>query len=178
MLPRVGNLSATTRPLIQVWPWPRDAHGTGRCRSISFRRSTASPSPCTIPRSATRKPTRQGRARGAGVRGAAAGLRNVPAGMALDPRTIGLRERSICGGASAYERDLQARFLTPSPTYRRRRSDFTLKNQLFFDGSSSSKSPISLLPSDQEVFVLRTRLTLTRRLAGLPSWLHVTPWGR
>jgi iron complex outermembrane receptor protein len=174
--PVLGNLSAGNQPLIQVWPWPRDAHG----QPLPLNQFTKVRG---IPQSLysylvahpQADPTGLLRAQRPGGPLPVSGY--VPAGMALDPRTVGYGTLDL-RRASAYERDLRARFLTAfvdlidddDP-------NFTLKNQLFFDGMQQFKVSNQPFAVDQQVFVLEDKLTLTRRLTRLPSWLHVNTLG-
>jgi outer membrane receptor protein involved in Fe transport len=170
--PVLGNLSANNQPLIQVWAWPRDAKGN----PLPLNQFPKVPG---IPRSlynyliANPAADPTGLLRGLGPGGPLPVSGYVPVGMALDPRTVGFDTLDLRRGA-AYERDLRAEFLTAfADLIDDDDPDFTMKNQMFFDGMRQYKVSNQPYAVDQEVYVCEDKFTLTRRLSGLPSWLKI-----
>jgi hypothetical protein len=97
----------------------------------------------------------------------------VPAGMPLDPSTVHYTTLDPRHSA-AYERNSNARFLTAyADLVRDADPDFTIRNQLFFDSMDQYKLSDQPLWQVQDVHVLEDKLTLTRRIGGLPDWLAV-----
>jgi iron complex outermembrane receptor protein len=170
--PVLGGLSANNQPLIQVWAWPRDANGNplplnqfpkvqGIPQSL-YNYLVAHPAA---------DPTGVLRAQGPGGPLPSSGY--VPIGMVLDPRTVGFGTLDFARGA-AYERDLRAQFLTAFvDLIDDEDPNFTMKNQMFFDGMRQYKVSNQPYAVDQSVLVCEDKFTVTRRLPGLPDWLKV-----
>jgi iron complex outermembrane recepter protein len=166
-----GNLSAGNQPLIQYFAWPRDAAG----QPLPIEQF---PRVAGIPQSMydylvahpEADPTGALRAQGPGGPQPISG--HVPVGMFLDPRTTGfdtLDERR----ATAFERELEARFLTLfCDLVYDTNPDFTIANQLFYDRMDQFKASDQPFAQDQRVYVIEDRLTATRRLARLPAGVH------
>lgn len=167
-----GNLSLDNQPLLQTWSWPVDAAG----RPLPLDQI---PQVRGIPRAMydyllahpEADPTGLLRAQGPGGPLPQSGA--VPIGMVLDPRTVGFDTLDL-HRAPAFEKDLKAKFLTlfidlVYDTH----PDFTLKNQLFFDGMDQYKNSNQPFVQEQDVYVVEDKFTLTRRLQGLPAWLSV-----
>ncbi len=55
--------------------------------------------------------------------------------------------------------------------------DFTIKNQLFFDRMDQFKHSNQPFAQLQEVYVIEDKLTATKRLTDLPSWVRVNTLG-
>ena len=170
--PVLGNLSATNQPLIQVWAWPRDAKGN----PLPLNQFPKVPG---IPQSLynylvanpAADPTGLLRAQGPGGPLPTSGY--VPAGFALDPRTVGYGTIDL-QRAGAYERDQRAEFLTAFlDLIDDDNPDFTMKNQMFFDGMRQYVVSNQPYADVQDVYVCEDKFTLTRRLSGLPSWIKV-----
>ena len=169
--PVQGGLSVNNQPLLQTWAWPRDSNGVplpiSQFPTISgiplslFNYLNANPSA---------DPTGLLRAQGVGGPQPASG--HVPIGMALDPRSVGYGTLNF-QRAAAFERELQAEFLTvfvdliwdANP-------DFTVKNQLFFDGMDQYKTSNQPFSTTQTVFVWEDKFTVSKRLSN-SSWLSV-----
>ncbi len=97
----------------------------------------------------------------------------VPIGMALDPRTIDYSTLDL-RRASAFERDLEASFLTAFfDLVYDSDPNFTVRNQLFFDSMDQYKVSNQPFAQDQQVYVWEDKLTVTHRLSRLPSWLRL-----
>jgi iron complex outermembrane receptor protein len=169
--PVQGDLAAGNQPLIQYFAWPRDAQG----RPLPIDQFPRLPG---IPQSLydyleahpDADPTGALRAAGPGGPQPVSGY--VPVGMFLDPRTTGF-DTLDPRRASAFERDLEARFLTlfcdliydDDP-------DFTVTNQLFYDRMDQHKASNQPFAQEQRVHVIEGRLTLMRRLNRLPPHIR------
>jgi outer membrane receptor protein involved in Fe transport len=163
-----GNLSAANQPLIQYFAWPRDAEG----RPLPVDQF---PQVAGIPQSLydylvahpEADPTGMLRAQGPGGPQPMSG--HVPLGMFLDPRTTGF-DTLDTRRATAFERDLEARFVTLfADLIYDSNPDFTVANQLFYDRMDQYKASDQPFAQDQTVYVFEDRLTVTRRLGRLPS---------
>jgi outer membrane receptor protein involved in Fe transport len=170
--PVLGALLPTNQPLIQAWAWPRDANG----KPLPLGQFPKVPG---IPLSMynyllahpAADPTGLLRAQGPGGPLPLSGY--VPVGMVLDPSTVQFGTLDL-RRAAAYERDLRAQFLTAfADLIADDDPNFTLKNQLFFDGMKQFKVSNQPYASDQEVYVAEDKFTLTRRLSELPSWIRI-----
>ena len=170
--PVLGNLSANNQPLIQVWAWPRDAKGN----PLPLNQFPKVPGiPQTLYNYLVANPAADptGLLRAQGPGGPLPTSGSVPIGYALDPRTVGFDTLDL-RHAGAYERDLRAEFLTAfADLIDDDDPDFTMKNQMFFDGMRQYKVSNQPFAVEQEVFVGEDKFTLTRRFSGLPSWLKV-----
>ena len=92
--------------------------------------------------------------------------------MFLDPRTTGF-DTLDPRRASAFERELEARFLTLfCDLIYDSNPDFTVANQLFYDRMDQHKASDQPFAQEQSVYVIEDRLTLTRRLNRLPSGIR------
>ena len=170
--PVLGNLSANNQPLIQVWAWPRDAKGN----PLPLNQFPKVPGiPQTLYNYLVANPAADptGLLRAQGPGGPLPTSGSVPIGYALDPRTVGFDTLDL-QRAGAYERDLRAEFLTAfADLIDDDDPDFTMKNQMFFDGMRQYKVSNQPYAVEQEVYVCEDKFTLTHRLSGLPSWLKV-----
>jgi iron complex outermembrane receptor protein len=154
--PVQGNLGAGNQPLIQYFAWPRDAAG----RPLPLDQF---PRVAGIPQSLydyllahpEADPTGALRAQGPGGPQPISGY--VPVGMFLDPRTTGF-DTLDPRRATAFERDLEARFLTlfcdliydSDP-------DFTVANQLFYDRMDQHKASDQPFAQEQSVIDAQPR---------------------
>ena len=166
-----GNLSAGNQPLIQYFAWPSDAEG----RPLPLEQF---PRVAGIPQALydylvahpEADPTGALRAQGPGGPQPISG--QVPLGMFLDPRTVGF-DNLDARRATAFERDLEARFVTAfCDLVYDSDPDFTIANQLFYDRMDQHKASDQPFAQEQTVYVLEDRLTLTRKLNRLPSALQ------
>jgi outer membrane receptor for monomeric catechols len=167
-----GTLSMGNQPLLQTWAWPRDAHG----RPLPLDQFPVVPG---IPRQlydylqAHPEVDPTGALRAQGVGGPLPLSGSVPIGMALDPRTVGY-DALDWHRAAAFEKDLQARFVTVFlDLVNDADPDFTLKNQLFYDRMIQYKNSNQPFVQEQDVYVMEDKFTITRRLEDLPSWLSI-----
>ena len=170
--PVAGRLSANNQPLIQAWSWPRDAHGNPLPLN-QFPKVAGIPATLYSYLVAHPQDDPTGLLRAQGPGGPPPMSGSVPIGMALDPRTVGFGTLDL-RHAAAYERDLQAEFLTVFADFIDDSDpNFTMKNQLFFDGMRQFKISNQPYAVDQHVYVVEDKFTLTRRLSDLPSWVSV-----
>ena len=167
-----GPLTANNQPLLQTWAWPRDAQG----KPLPLGQF---PKVAGIPQSmynylvAHPEADPTGLLRAQGIGGPLPVSGSVPVGMVLDPRTVGYDTLDL-SHAAAFERDLKAQFLTLfidlvddiDP-------NFTVKNQLFFDGMDQHKSSNQPFSQKQKVYVWEDKVTLSKRFTSLPQWLRV-----
>ena len=174
--PAVGLLSTGNQPLMQYWDWPTDA--TGQPLPIGQFPVTAG-----IPQSmydylvAHPEADPTGALRAQGVGGPLPRSGYVPIGLVLDPRTVGYDTLDL-RRAAAYEKELRAEFVTVFfDLVHDSNPDFTVKNQLFFDRMDQFKHSNQPFGQLQDVYVIEDKLTVTKRLAGLPSWLRVNSLG-
>jgi outer membrane receptor protein involved in Fe transport len=170
--PVLGQLSANNQPLIQVWAWPRDAHGNPLPLN-QFPKVTGIPSTMYAYLVAHPQADPTGLLRAQGPGGPLPMSGSVPIGMVLDPSTVGFGTLDL-RRAAAYERDLQAKFLTAfADLIDDEDPNFTMKNQMFFDGMWQFKTSNQPYAVDQQVYVVEDKFTLTRRLTGLPPWVKI-----
>jgi len=163
-----GNLAAGNQPLIQYFAWPRDAEGRPLPLD-QFPRIAGIPQSLYDYLVAHPEADPTGALHAAGPGGPQPVSGYVPVGMFLDPRTTGF-DTLDTRRATAFERDLEARFLTlycdliydSDP-------DFTLTNQLFYDRMDQHKASDQPFAQQQNVYVIEDRLTLTRKLNRLPA---------
>ena len=167
-----GNLSVDNQPLMQTWAWPVDAAG----RPLPIDQF---PVVRGIPQNlynylvAHPEADPTGLLRAQGVGGPAPQSGAVPIGMALDPRTVGFDTLDL-HRAAAFEKDLKAKFLTTFvDLIYDTDPDFTLKNQLFFDGMDQYKNSNQPFVQEQDVYVVEDKLTVTRRIDDLPQWARI-----
>jgi iron complex outermembrane recepter protein len=167
-----GTLSTGNQPLIQYFDWPKDANG----KPLPIDQF---PHVKGIPKSfydylvahPEADPTGVLRAQGPGGPVPISG--HVPIGMALDPRTIGYGTLDL-HRAAAFERDLEAQFLTAFvDLVYDTDPNFTVRNQLFFDSMDQYKVSNQPFAQQQYVYVWEDKLTVTRRISRLPSWLRM-----
>jgi iron complex outermembrane receptor protein len=166
--PVQGNLSAGNQPLIQNFAWPRDAQGRPLPLD-QFPRIAGIPQSLYDYLVAHPEADPTGALRAAGPGGPQPISGHVPVGMFLDPRTTGF-DTLDPRRATAFERDLEARFLTlfcdliydSDP-------DFTVANQLFYDRMDQHKASDQPFAQQQSVYVIEDRVTMTRRLNRLPK---------
>lgn len=169
--PVQGMLSTNNQPLLQTWNWPLDSNG----KPVPLNQF---PKVGGIPQSLYDylllhpQSDPSGLLRAQGVGGPRPQSGYVPAGMALDPSTIGFTTLDL-HRAAAFERELQANFLTLfADLVYDEDPDFTVKNQLFFDGMDQYKASNQPFSTTQTVFVIEDKFTITRRMHSLPSWLR------
>ena len=178
-----GNVSASNQPLSQRWVWPTDANG-------NFYELGAFPVVAGIPQSlydylvagcggvtgtsaTCADPSGLMRAQGVGGPLPQSGF--VPAGFALDPRTVGYRTVDYRANPTL-ERDQDADILLGYvDLVYDENPDFTMKNQLFFDGMDQHKIGEQPFAEYQKIFGVEEKFTVTRRIpdAWLPAWLRV-----
>jgi outer membrane receptor protein involved in Fe transport len=182
-----GNISAANQPLSQRWSWPTDANGNyyelgqfpvvaGIPQSMydylvsSCGGPTATSASCADP---------TGLLRAQGVGGPTPQSGYVPAGFALDPRTVGYRTVNYRANPTL-ERDQSADILLAYvDLVYDANPDFTVKNQIFFDGMDQHKIGEQPFAEYQEIYGLEEKFTVTRRIPDewLPSWLRVNSLG-
>ena len=170
--PVQGKLSAGNQPLIQYFDWPRDASG----KPLPLDQF---PKVKGIPRSlydylvAHPEADPSGALRAQGVGGPKPVSGYVPAGMALDPRTVGYDTLDL-HRATAFERELQAQLFTAYfDLLYDTDPDFTVRNQLFYDSMDQYKVSNQPVSQKQWIYVWEDKLTVTKRLSTLPSWLRL-----
>lgn len=168
-----GTLSAGNQPLIQRWAWPTDSKGNYIQRIDQFPKVPGIPQ--TMYDYLLQHPEADpgGYLVKQGVGGPVPISGQVPIGMVLDPRTTKYGTMDL-RRAAAYERELKAQFLTAyADMIYDLNSDFTLKNQLFFDSINQYK--VSEQPGccSDDTRILEDKVTMTRRLSALPVWLRV-----
>lgn len=170
--PVAGELTLNNQPLQQVFKWPTDAAG----RPLALAQFPKVPGiPQTLYNYLQANPAADpsGLLRAQGVGGPIPISGSVPAGMALDPRTVRAKTLDPRRGA-AFEKDVKAEFLTTfADLVYDEDPDFTVKNQLFFDGMNQYKNSNQPFSQVQHVYVIEDKFTLTRRLETLPSWLRI-----
>jgi iron complex outermembrane receptor protein len=162
-----GALSAGNQPLIQYFAWPRDAQGQPLPLD-QFPRVAGIPQSMYdyLVAHPEADPTGALRAQGPGGPQPISGY--VPVGMFLDPRTTGF-DTLDPRRATAFERDLEARFVTLyCDLIHDSNPDFTIANQLFYDRMDQHKASDQPFAQAQSVHVIENRLTLTGRLTSLP----------
>lgn len=167
-----GQISASNQPLIQTWSWPRDANG----RPLPLDQfPQVHGIPQTMYDYLTQHPEADpaGVLRAQGVGGPVPQSGQVPIGMLLDPRTVG-HGTLDWHRAAAFERDLQAEFITLFlDLIHDSNPNFTVKNQLFLDSMHQYKNSLQPFVQEQDVRVVENKLTVTRRLERLPAWLAI-----
>lgn len=170
--PVVGKLSNNNQPLQQVFDWPTDS--TGRPLTIDqFPKTPGIPQSMYDYLQAHPEADPTGLLRAQGVGGPLPISGAVPVGMVLDPRTVTINPYNPRRSA-AFEKDLKAEFLTLFADFVYDEDpDFTIKNQLFFDSMNQYKSSNQPFSQVQDVYVIEDKLTLTRRVEALPSWLQI-----
>lgn len=168
-----GALSAYNQPLLQVFAWPVGKDGRPLQDLAAITKVPGIPQAMYdyLVAHPEADPTGLLRAQGPGGPLPLSGA--VPAGMPLDPSTVHYTTLDPRHSA-AYERNSNARFLTAyADLVRDADPDFTIRNQLFFDSMDQYKLSDQPLWQVQNVRVLEDKLTLTRRIGGLPDWLRV-----
>lgn len=178
-----GNISAANQPLSQRWVWPKDANGNyyelGQFPVVSgipqamYDYLVSSCGGATGATANCADPTGLLRAQGVGGPLPQSGF--VPAGFALDPRTVGYRTVDYRSNPTL-ERDQSADILLGyvDMVYDQN-PDFTMKNQIFFDGMDQHKIGEQPFAEYQEIYGVEEKFTITRRIpdAWLPGWLRV-----
>jgi outer membrane receptor protein involved in Fe transport len=178
-----GNVGAANQPLAQRWNWPRDANGNyyelgefpvvpGIPQSM-YDYLVASCGGVTGTGPNCADPTGLLRAQGVGGPLPTSGY--VPAGFALDPRTVGYRTVDYRANPTL-ERDQSADILLfYFDMVYDENPDFTMKNQVFFDGMDQHKIGEQPFAEFQEIYGVEEKFTVTRRIPDtwLPSWLRV-----
>ncbi len=167
-----GALSFGNQPLLQTWAWPTDTQGRPLPLD-QFPRVTGIPASlhAYMLQHPEADPTGGLRAQGPGGPRPLSG--EVPIGMALDPRTVG-HDTLDLHRAAAFEKELEARFTTAFlDLIYDTDPDFTIKNQLFLDRMTQYKNSNQPFVQEQDVHVFENKLTLSRRIPRLPSWLGI-----
>jgi iron complex outermembrane receptor protein len=182
-----GNVSASNQPLSQRWVWPTDANG-------NYYELGSFPVVAGIPQSmydylvagcggvtgtsaTCADPTGLLRAQGVGGPRPQSGF--VPAGFALDPRTVGYRTVDYRANPTL-ERDQDADILLGYiDLVYDENPDFTMKNQIFFDGMDQHKIGEQPFAEYQKIYGVEEKFTVTRRVpdAWLPAWLRINSLG-
>lgn len=182
-----GNVSASNQPLSQRWVWPKDENGNyyelGQFPTVagipqamydylvgSCGGATGTSATCADP---------TGLLRAQGIGGPLPQSGYVPAGFALDPRTVGYRTVDYRANPTL-ERDQEADILLAYvDLVYDDNPDFTMKNQLFFDGMDQHKIGEQPFAEFQEIYGIEEKFTITRRIpdAWLPAWLRVNSLG-
>jgi iron complex outermembrane receptor protein len=174
--PTQGALSNNNQPLMQSWAWPRSESG----EPLPIEEFPRTPG---IPLSLHEylalhpeaDPTGLLFAQGPGGPQPISG--HVPIGMVLDPRTVGFDDLNF-RRAAAFERDLRAEFVTAFlDLIYDTDPDLTVKNQFFFDGMDQYKNSNQPFVQEQDVYAVEDKLTITRRIGGLPTWLRINSLG-
>ena len=174
--PVVGNLSSANQPLSQTFPWQYGADGKP-LRLDQFAEMSGIPRTLFDYLTAHPEADPGGLLRAQGVGGPVPISGSVPIGFALDPRTTGYAKLDIRHFA-AYERRLEADLATGYiDLVSDENPDFTIKNQLFFDSMNQYKESEQPFGTDQNPRIWEDKLTVTRRLQNLPSWLSVNVLG-
>jgi outer membrane receptor protein involved in Fe transport len=170
--PVQGKLSAGNQPLSQYFAWPRDASGNPLPLD-QFPKAKGIPKSLYDYLAAHPEADPSGALRAQGVGGPTPISGYVPAGMALDPRTVGYDTLDL-RRATAFERELQAQFWTAYfDLVYDTDPDFTVRNQLFYDSMDQYKVSNQPVSQKQWVYVWEDKLTVTKRVARLPSWLRL-----
>lgn len=174
--PVVGNLSSANQPLSQTFAWQYDAAGKP-LRLDQFAEVSGIPQTLFDYLTAHPEADPGGLLRAQGVGGPRPMSGSVPIGMALDPRTTGYGKLDIRRFA-AYEKRLEADLATGYiDLINDDDPDFTIKNQLFFDSMNQYKESEQPFGTDQNPRIWEDKLTVTRRLKNLPSWIGVNVLG-
>lgn len=167
-----GTISGSNSPLIQDFPWPRDAAGNllplDQFPAVSGIPQTMYDYLVANP---DKDPTGLLRAQGPGGPLPVSG--QVPVGMVLDPTTVGYDIYDMRRSA-AFERELRAELLTGyvdliydvNP-------DFTLKNQIFADSMDQYKLSNQPFSPKNDIAVFEDKVTATKRFDDLPDWLEL-----
>ncbi len=174
--PVTGNLSVENQPLVQMFPWQYDAAGKP-LRLDQFAQVPGIPQSLFDYLSAHPEADPGGLLQAQGVGGPMPLSGSVPVGLALDPRTTRYGKLDIRRFA-AYEKRLEADLATGYiDLISDEDPDFTIKNQLFFDSMNQYKESEQPFGTDQNPRIWEDKLTVTRRLKQLPSWLSVNMLG-
>jgi outer membrane receptor protein involved in Fe transport len=171
-----GSLSVNNQPLVQTFAWPTDASG----RPLPLNQF---PKVRGIPLNLYQylvqhpeaDPSGSLRAQGAGGPVPVSGA--VPIGMVLDPRTVGYDTLDL-RRAAAFERELRAEFTTAYlDLIYDEDPNFTVKNQMFFDGMNQHKASNQPFAQQQDVYVVEDKVTVTKRVTQLPTWFKLNTLG-
>lgn len=174
--PVAGAVSVANQPLVQIFPWQYDGNGQP-LRLDQFAKVAGIPQTLYDYLVAHPEADPGGLLRAQGVGGPRPISGSVPIGMALDPRTTGYGKLDIRRFA-AYERRLEADLATAYvDLVDDANPDFTIKNQLFFDSMNQFKESEQPFGTDQNPRIWEDKLTVTRRLKALPSWLGINVLG-
>ncbi len=174
--PVAGNLSVENQPLVQMFPWQYGADGQPLPLD-QFAKVPGIPQTLFDYLSAHPEADPGGLLRAQGVGGPRPVSGSVPIGLALDPRTTGYGTLDIRHFA-AYERRLEADLATGYiDLINDDDPDFTIKNQLFFDAMNQYKESEQPFGTDQNPRIWEDKLTVTRRIKQLPSWVKVNLLG-
>lgn len=168
-----GALSAANQPLNQVFAWPRDARGAPLPLD-QFPRITGIPAAMYGYLQAHPEADPGGLLRARGVGGPVPLSGAVPAGMMLNPATVHFASFDPRRSA-AYERGLEARFLTAyADLVDDQHADGSVRNQLFFDSMQQFKSSNQPFSQVQTVRVVEDKFTAQERFAAQDQALAVT----
>lgn len=175
--PVLGTLNANNQPMAQNWAWPKDAAGN-YLPIDQFPKIAGIPQTMLTYLNAHPEADPTGLIRAAGALGTGPKpiSGQVPVGFVLDPRTVGYTKLTDYQRrrASAHERELNAKFLTVfADMVYDTNPDFTVKNQVFFDSIDQYKISNQPLFLRQNVWVAEDKVTVTKRLNNLPSWLKL-----
>jgi iron complex outermembrane recepter protein len=170
--PATGTLSANNQPLLQTWAWPTDANGKPLPLD-QFPRVSGIPQAMYDYLVAHPEADPTGLLRAQGPGGPLPTSGEVPLGFVLDPRDVGYDTLDLHRSA-AFEKESQAQFVTAFfDLIYDTDPGFTIRNQLFFDRMDQHKNSNQPFAQQQEVYAIEDKLTVTRRLERLPSWLRV-----
>jgi outer membrane receptor protein involved in Fe transport len=173
--PVKGSLNANNQPLVQTFAWPKDAAGK-YLPLDQFPKVKGIPVTMLNYLNAHPEADPTGLLRAQGAGGPLPMSGQLPVGFVLDPRTVGYETLNNIERrrASAHERELNAKFVTFfADLVYDQNPDFTMKNQLFFDTIHQYKISNQPLWLTQNVWVAEDKVTVTKRLTSLPSWLKV-----
>jgi outer membrane receptor protein involved in Fe transport len=174
--PVLGNIGAANQPLVQRWAWPTDPDGN---RYPLGEFPTVAGIPVTMLNYLNENPQINCRAAEV-MRSMTAGSPlpvsgQLPVGFVLDPCTVAYRQVSFRANPS-FEKDQNGKLLLAyvdliydvNP-------DFTIKNQLFFDGMDQHKNGEQPFNEYQNIYAVENKFTVTRRIPSemLPSWARI-----
>jgi outer membrane receptor protein involved in Fe transport len=167
-----GSLNSNNQPLIQRFSWPFDASGQPLPLD-QFPQIAGIPRTMFDYLNANPAADPTGLLRAQGVGGPVPSSGQLPVGFVLDPRTVGY-DTLDPRRSGAFEKELQADLLLfYADLVYDLDSDFTMKNQFFFDSMDQFKNSEQPGGGKQDVLVMEDKFTVTRRLLKLPDWLAV-----
>jgi iron complex outermembrane recepter protein len=167
-----GNINANNQPLIQAFPWPRDANGKP-LPIDQFPKIAGIPVTMYNYLMANPDADPTGLLRAQGPGGPIPNSGQVPVGMVLDPRTVGYDTLDTRRSA-AFERELKAELVTWFVDFiYDSNPDFTLKNQTFYDSMDQYKISNQPFSPKQDIYALENKTTVSYRIKQLPTWLQL-----